>query len=110
MAVRPQRPFQGDLRSGRGWCMQGGWRGANDAASAVSAALDVGERDRLDGAVALDRSGNALWLYRWRVSHAALGKRLYRKWNKQRLWILALQRRGSWVKRTGGFPYGSEYG
>ena len=60
VALGPERPPQRDVGASGCLGVQGGGRGPGLAALGVPAALEVGERDVLDGAVALDGPRDAL--------------------------------------------------
>lgn len=60
MAIGPQCPSKRDVRASRCLSVQGCGRGTNNAALSVATALEVGERDILNGTVALDGSRDAL--------------------------------------------------
>ena len=62
VGVRPLRPPEGDSRSGLGGGMQRRGRAARVAAIGVAVALEVDERDVLDGAVARHGTRDALRL------------------------------------------------
>lgn len=60
MCVRPQRPVELDFGTSRDFGVERSRRGARSTASCVATALQVGEGDVLDGAVALNRARDTL--------------------------------------------------
>lgn len=67
MALRPERPEELNIRASSSLGMQSSGRGAVDATSSVTAALNIGDGYVLNGSVALDRTRYTLHVGHVRV-------------------------------------------